>query len=155
MSVVKIISGAQTGADQAALRAAVDLGLQVGGWIPQGRRTDAGRLSDELFAQWHLTEHPSPAYPPRTEQNVRDSDGTAIFGNPYSPGCVLTTKLARRHHKPIIIMEVNGYDAETLIRWLLNNHIRTLNVAGNRERINPGIGQLTYDTLIKALGSTK
>ena len=33
----KIISGGQTGADQAALDAAIKLGIPHGGWIPKGR----------------------------------------------------------------------------------------------------------------------
>ncbi|MFO7971456.1 MAG: putative molybdenum carrier protein [Desulfobacterales bacterium] len=34
--LTKIISGGQTGADQAALDAAIELGIPHGGWIPKG-----------------------------------------------------------------------------------------------------------------------
>lgn len=47
-------------------------------------------------------------------------------------------------------MESVGYDVVELVRFLLNHGVRVLNVAGNRERTNPGIYQLTYDTLTKA-----
>jgi Circularly permutated YpsA SLOG family len=43
----KIISGGQTGADQAALDAAIKLGIPHGDWIPKGRPTESGRLPDK------------------------------------------------------------------------------------------------------------
>ena len=35
---LKIVSGAQTGVDQGGLLAAIDLGLEWGGWVPKGWR---------------------------------------------------------------------------------------------------------------------
>ena len=40
--ILRIISGGQTGADQGGLRAGAALGLDTGGWIPFGFRTDTG-----------------------------------------------------------------------------------------------------------------
>ncbi len=71
----KIISGGQTGADQAALDAAIKLGIPHGGWIPKGRSTENGKLPDK----YKLKEMPTKSYPNRTEQNVIDSDGTLII----------------------------------------------------------------------------
>jgi hypothetical protein len=42
--IKKIISGGQTGADQAALDTAIELGIPHGGWIPKGRITEADPL---------------------------------------------------------------------------------------------------------------
>ena len=72
----KIISGGQTGADQAALDAAIEYGFPHGGWIPKGRLTENGPLSET----YQLQEMPSKDYRKRTLQNVLDSDGTVIFG---------------------------------------------------------------------------
>ena len=44
MAIIKIISGGQTGADQAALDAAVKYNIPHGGWIPKGRITESGPL---------------------------------------------------------------------------------------------------------------
>lgn len=151
--VTRIISGAQTGADRAGLDAALALGIETGGWIPLGRRTDEGPLSLDLMRLYHLHEHPSANYPPRTEQNVRESDGTVIFGNPYSPGCSLTARLCRTRHKPCLIMDAVAYDVAELVKWILNNGILTMNVAGNRERTNIGIYSLTFRTIVAALGT--
>ena len=43
-SVLKIISGGQTGVDRAGLDAARKLGMSYGGYIPKGRRTEDGKL---------------------------------------------------------------------------------------------------------------
>jgi len=40
----KIISGGQTGANQAALDVAIKLGISHGGWIPNGRKTAVNHL---------------------------------------------------------------------------------------------------------------
>ena len=47
MTVSKIISGGQTGADQAALDVAIKMNIAHGGWIPKGRRTENGVLPDK------------------------------------------------------------------------------------------------------------
>jgi hypothetical protein len=73
--IKKIISGGQTGADQAALDAAIKWDIPHGGWVPKGRRTESGPLSN----RYQLKEMPTDSYPSRTEQNVIDSDGTLII----------------------------------------------------------------------------
>jgi hypothetical protein len=47
----KIISGGQTGADQAALDVAIKLGISHGGWIPKGRITEKGTLPHKYLLQ--------------------------------------------------------------------------------------------------------
>ena len=38
----KLVCGAQTGADRAALDVALDHGLEIGGWVPRGRLAEDG-----------------------------------------------------------------------------------------------------------------
>lgn len=40
----KIVSGGQTGADRAALDAAIERGLPHGGWVPLGRAAEDGTI---------------------------------------------------------------------------------------------------------------
>lgn len=47
MRPVRIISGGQTGADQGALVAAKQLGIETGGWTPRGFLTEAGPCPEE------------------------------------------------------------------------------------------------------------
>jgi hypothetical protein len=85
--LVKVISGGQTGADQAGWRAARMFDIPTGGFMPRGFLTEDGPRPDfaELFG---AVEMPTPDYRARTEQNVRDSDATVWFGD-------VTTQCAR------------------------------------------------------------
>jgi hypothetical protein len=167
MNLVAIISGGQSGADQAALRAAKTLGLKTGGWAPNGWRTDAGP-APWLELAFGLRAHESPFYPPRTRANVAAADGTLIFGRADSPGCRLTASVCADMSRPcltiwwppelVVVSEVENTTAanakrNAFIQWLLNNRIRILNVAGNRESRNPGVGAALEDFLIKSLSS--
>ena len=144
--VKRIISGFQSGGDRAGSFAAEALGLETGGTVPKGRRADEGEISLEDMVRFHLKEHTSSAYPPRTEANVVDSDGTVLFGNMHSPGCSLTIRLCLKHGKP----HRENPTAEELRLFVERHSIEVLNVAGNRERTNPGIFQRTFDTIVEA-----
>jgi len=134
--VTKIISGAQTGADQGGLYGAEDAGLDTGGYVPLNRRTEAGPLSMELFRRWKLRETRIWGYNHRTEKNVAESDGTVIFGDLRSPGSISTMKFCDKWHKHYI---GNPVSPEALAQWCKEHNISVLNVAGNRESKNPGI----------------
>ena len=143
----KIISGGQTGADQAALDAAIKLGIPHGGWIPKGRLTENGPLPDK----YKLVEMPGTAYVLRTEQNVIDSNGTLIISHGHlSDGSDYTRKMAIKNHRPWLHIDLNktpAFKAATLIcSWIDENAIEILNVAGPRaskdDRIYPAVLKL-------------
>jgi hypothetical protein len=133
----KIISGGQTGVDRAALDIAMELGIPCGGWCPQGRRAEDGRIPDS----YPLQEASSPDYPFRTRLNVEDSDGTLILsrGSPQG-GTALTLKLARKLNKPFLLVDLARILEPSEVRqWVHRNQIRILNVAGPREGESAGI----------------
>ena len=141
MTLVKIISGAQTGADQAGLFAAEALGLKTGGWIPKGYRTESGPRPD-LAERFALIEHSSANYAGRTLTNILMSDGTLIFGNPYSPGSRLTRQYTLNNAPCYIVTWAKPKQIildNKFLRFIKDNRIKVLNVAGNRESKNPGI----------------
>jgi predicted Rossmann-fold nucleotide-binding protein len=75
----KIISGGQSGADQAGWRAARPFGIPTGGAMPKGHMTEEGPRP-EFAERYGAVELPTDDDTARTERNVRDSDGTIWFG---------------------------------------------------------------------------
>ncbi len=133
----KIISGGQTGVDRAALDVAMEFGIPCGGWCPQGRRAEDGRIPDS----YPLQEASSPDYPFRTRLNVEDSDGTLILsrGSPQG-GTALTLKLATKLNKPFLLVDLDREtDPFQVWQWIKINRVRVLNVAGPREGESAGI----------------
>ena len=142
----KIISGGQTGADQGGLEAGRLLGIPTGGTAPVGFITDEGPNLD-LISYGLVPGPPDPrVFPLRTIKNVKDSDGTVWFGNPNSPGGRLTLNTCKRVGRPYIV----NPSPQDLSRWVSNNHIKVMNVAGNRERKSPGIKQRVIKILSEA-----
>ena len=71
----KVISGGQTGVDRAALDAAVNAGIPIGGYCAKGRCAEDGVIPE----QYLMIELESPESCYRTEKNVIESDGTLIL----------------------------------------------------------------------------
>jgi hypothetical protein len=147
-----VISGGQTGVDQAALRTAQADNLEIGGWCPPGRICESGEIP-ESFPLKETPHDRSPRAPDvprslRTEWNVRDSDGTLILqpqtGALPDAGTEWTKRCAEIYRKPLLICDPRDPTlVQTGIEWLGKNQIRTLNVAGPSEKTHPGIGELT------------
>jgi len=135
--------------DRGALDAAIELGIEHGGWCPQGRIAEDGVIS----ADYRLREAESPEYPVRTERNIVDSDGTLIFFRErLFGGTELTRRLAVKCEKPYFLVDLAGnIDLAAVRQWLTVNEIRVLNVAGPRESNYPGIGQAAGDVLRRLL----
>ena len=140
MTIQKIISGAQTGADRAALDAAIQVGLSHGGSVSKGRMAEDGRIP----VKYNLKEMPTKSYPKRTEQNVIDSDGTVTISHgPLTGGSKLTQNLARRRKKPCLHIDIHKIPqflaATKINKWVIEHDIETLNVAGSRASGDPEI----------------
>ncbi|MCP5104918.1 MAG: hypothetical protein GY950_16145, partial [bacterium] len=133
---------------QAGLDVAIELGIPHGGWIPKGRRTEAGILP----AKYRLKEIPTASYPKRTEKNVIESDGTIIFSHgTLTSGSALTRRLAKKHHRPWLYVDLDKYNtsraAWAVKDWLIEWDIKVLNVAGSSESKAPGIYEETKEIL--------
>ena len=144
-----IVSGGQSGADRAALDAAIALGIPHGGWVPRGRLAEDGPVP----RRYHLREMVSRRYRDRTEKNVVDSDGTLILSlGPLSGGSALTEALALRHDKPCLHLDLELVEQEQAARaidqWLHRFHIRVLNVAGPRLSSDSRIYEAVYGVLL-------
>lgn len=136
----KIISGGQTGADRAALDLAIKFNIPHGGWIPLGRKTEAGPLP----MHYSLTEMKTSDYPKRTRQNIIDSHGTVIISRgALSGGSKLTLTFSKVVDKPNCYLDLFRQDhfeaAMVLQSFILENQIEVLNVAGPRASSDPNI----------------
>ncbi|MBF0101825.1 MAG: putative molybdenum carrier protein [Desulfobacterales bacterium] len=146
--IKKIISGGQTGADQAALDVAIELDIPHGGWVPKGRLTEKGPLPP----RYQLLELQTENYEKRTEQNVLDSDGTLILSHgELTGGSERTHYIAMLNQRPCLhinLLQIIPFEAVLkIIAWIEENNIEVLNVAGSRESKDPYIYQATVDVL--------
>jgi len=146
----KIISGGQTGVDRAALDAAMALRIPHGGKCPRGRLAEDGRIP----ARYRLTETDSPEYHVRTEENVIDADATLILcRGQLSGGTEFTRRMAAKHRKPCLVVDLDyPPEHQTVRRWLSENRVAILNVAGPRESQSPGVGRAAKKFLRAVLG---
>jgi hypothetical protein len=138
--LVKIISGGQTGADRAGWRAARAFGVPTGGRMPRGFLADDGP-HPEFSGRYGATEMPTDGEIARTEQNVQDADATLWFGLTTTAGAQETVGACQRSGKPCMpVYPGASFEPSHVAAWIASNKIRTLNVAGNREAEEPGIG---------------
>lgn len=145
----KIVSGGQTGVDRAALDAAVGAGLEHGGWCPLGRIAEDGVIP----ARYALKETPEAHVDQRTEWNVRDSDGTLILHNTgLDRGTKFTAEAARSRGKPLLMIRMDTGEPAVVARWIEENGIEVLNIAGPRESSAPGTYRAARAWLTKFLG---
>lgn len=152
-----VISGGQTGADQAGLRAAKILGYRTGGMMPLGYRTEAGPRPD-LAVEFGLEMSRFEGYEHRTRHNIRGSDATIIFSlGSLDGGSYLTSASAQAQGKPLMVItewhEGIGFRPlpAACRRFLIDRAIVTVNIAGNRESKSPGIGGWVEAYLLEVL----
>lgn len=178
-TLVRVISGGQVGADQAALRAARYLGLETGGVASKGYRTSAGSQR-ELLASYGLAEGAgtgTASYVVHSKRNVDDTQATLAFRMRSSAGtdriigyCITgswergTTLamgasvdamayVAPGCHRPVLVVQHMTLGAQEAVRIFLRTHgVRVLNVAGHRKVDGePGWEDAVEQFLIKAL----
>jgi len=152
MRLSRIVSGGQTGVDRAALDAAMEAGIPVGGWCPAGRLAEDGPIP----VRYPLDEDDSSDYASRTERNVADSDATLVLNlGELAGGTALTVEFARRYRRPLLVvqLDVSG-DPAPVVSWLRDNDIRVLNVAGPRESKRPGVYQTVLGFMRRMLRTT-
>lgn len=159
-----VLSGGQTGADQAGLRAAAACGVATSGMMPRGCHTDAGDRPD-LAGTFNLRVSRFDGYAPRTRWNVKNSGGTIWFGDVTSPGGRLTEDTAHTYQKPFLVVPYDGVaqppdhvllaNARGIRYWLDVHQITCVNIAGNRERLSPGIGSWVEQILTHAFSASE
>jgi len=140
----KIISSGQTEAEQAALDAAIKLGVPHGGWIPKRKLTETGALPPK----YRLQEMDTDTYSECIEQNVIDSKGTLILSCGKPTGYLdFARKMTLKHRHQLLGIDLdltNFIDAASLVHdWIQLRHIDALYVTGSGATVNPDVGNHT------------
>jgi hypothetical protein len=150
MFLKKIYSGTQTGADIAGLIVAKEFGIETGGFTTKGFRTQDGK-KPEYAKIYNIKEMDSFNYADRTYENVKNSDGTIrIYYHKDSAGEKCTLNAIKTYSKPYFDVDLNkDNNPELAVKWIKDNHIKCLNVAGNSESTALGITQEASDYLRK------
>ena len=155
MIIRRIVSGGQTGADRAALDAALGAGVPIGGWVPKGRKAEDGPIPERYP---NLRETDTDLYETRTRWNVRDSDATLILSHgALAGGSKKTEGFAREMGKPVFSVDLSTMgigDAVVAIgEWLSGLEGETLNVAGPRASNDPAIYEATREIVSRLIGA--
>jgi hypothetical protein len=149
----RIVSGGQTGADRAALDAALQGGIDCGGWCPAGRMAEDGVIPD----RYPVTPLPDGGgYEQRTLRNVLDSDGTVILSfGPPAGGSETTRSAAIAARRPLLVIDAattsEASAAEQIAEFAQAHSLRALNVAGPRASEQPLIGGYVRAAMAMAL----
>jgi Circularly permutated YpsA SLOG family len=137
----KIVSGGESGANQAGWRAAKAFSVAAGGWMREGFLTEDGP-KPEFAELYSAAESPTDCGSYRTELNVHDSDATLWFGETTTSGAHATVAACLTYGKPYMpIYPGAAFEPSHVVAWIIENAIKTLNIAGNREHEEPGIGE--------------
>jgi hypothetical protein len=93
----------------------------------------------------------------RTENNVRDSDGTLMFyRGRLQGGSAYAVLMAQRLKRPVLAIDVAAPpDPAEVVAWLARHGVRRVHIGGQREVTSPGIyaqaGELIRNILRLAL----
>jgi hypothetical protein len=145
---LKILSGGETGAERAALDAAIKWGIPHGGWVRKGRKTDDGILPET----YNLEEMPTTSTFQWTKQNVLYANGTVIFSHgklvEEMASIEMMVKLNSRPLLHVDFTRMGVFEAAQLIYvWIREHKIKILNVAGTVAGKDSKIYHKTVDAL--------
>jgi hypothetical protein len=131
--IVMIVSGGQTGVDQAALNIAGQLQYECSGIIPKDRATASGPLD----LKFPMIENHSSNVDDRTQHNFTGADGTlALHKTDEVDGTALTIIGPIKVGRPLFVANLNEKVTDTLVEtfadWIKSNNIRCLNIGGPR-----------------------
>ena len=131
MKALKIVSGGQTGVDRAALDVALRHGTECGGWCPDGRLDEFGKIP----GHYPIQELQGGGFTERTLQNVKDSDGTVIiYEGEVHGGTERTVQFCielARPHRLIDASRLSAEGAANLIADFVRENDRYLGAIGD------------------------
>lgn len=147
---IRIVSGGQEGVGQGALEAAVDLGLEWGGWMPKGGKIEYGLVETRFRGK--MKEHASADFSTWMRQNIVDSHATLVVADslPLTGDTLQTKRMAEsvmRSHFVATFSEKNAVaETQKWLRQFFEDEYPVpfiLHVVGAGEAKSPGIQSKT------------
>jgi hypothetical protein len=133
--LLKIITGTAPGAEQAARRAAESFGVPVVVVTREGGEA--------------LPPHDDG---PLTEGGARQPDATLWFGRTTTPAAWAAIASCQRLARPCLpVYPEAAFEPGHVVDWLRENVVKILEVAGNHESDEPGIGERVERFLAEVL----
>ena len=123
MTLKKIISGGLTVADQAALDAAIRLGISHDGYIPWGRMTEIGPLPSKYKLQELNTDNHFDCI----ERNVKESKGSLIISaGKLNDDADYARRMTMKYSHQLFVVDLEltpSFEAATLVNDWIQMHI--------------------------------
>lgn len=144
----KIISGGESGVEQAALDIAVKMDIARGGWITSWQKEDLGKKA----GRYGLSEMPDVNYARVAEHNVSDSNGVLIISRgDLISNSALHRRIAQKINRPCLCIDLNKtaefQATEQISAWIARHRIRILNITGPKESGEGRFYEITYNIL--------
>jgi hypothetical protein len=136
LTISRLISGGEAGADRTALDWAIRHSLPHGGFCPEGRRAHDGLIP----LAYNLTELDTRSYAACSERNVIEADGTLIVTSRrgLSGSAAQTGRFCEAHKKPSIHLSMDTRNPGLVLRAFVQEHsISVLNVSGTPHSEDP------------------
>ncbi len=148
--IQKIISGCESGVEQAALDIAVKMNIPRGGWISSWQKQELGKKADT----YQLQEMPNVTHSRIAEHNIRNSDGVLIIAKGEMIGnSALYKRMAQKFDLPCLYIDLNKVSefqaSEQISSWIREHKIRILYITGPKDSEDN-----LYDTVSDILDST-
>lgn len=151
--IQKVVTGGQTGAEQAAWVAARRAGIVTGGYMPRGFQTEDGP-APRVGALYGAIEFPMDDAR-RIRANLRRADGLFWFGDPDSTEAADTFAACRELAKPFLTINPRFTPPAEVVAWLSVFETATLVVAGDRASRAPRIGPLVESFLDRTFAALR
>lgn len=136
--LTRVVSGCQTGAEQAALVAARAYRIPTGGWVPEGWRETVGSNAALLAARFGLHEQRG-GHAQSLRANILDTDGTlSLSGDPAEPYERLCRRMLESSGTRVLELRLFRLPPiQDVAQWIVDSGIHALHVTGARERCRP------------------
>jgi|GEM_PF-1126828 len=137
--IQKVVTGGETGTEQAAWTAARRAGIATEGYMPRRFQTEDGPMP-RLGALYGGLEFPFDEAR-RIRANLRRAEGLFWIGDADSPRALATFEACRELAKPFLTIDLRFTPPTEAAHWLSVFGTTSLVITGDPASKSPGIGQ--------------